>query len=41
MVGVVEGVFGWLTVLHSGEVDAAARVSRLWPHHGHSVIPFP
>lgn len=40
MVRIVEGILGWLIVLHSGEVDTAPRVSRLWPHHGHSIIPF-
>lgn len=24
MVGVVQGILGWLTVLHSGEVDTAS-----------------
>lgn len=38
MVGVVEGILGWLIVLHSGEVDTASRVSRLWSHHGHAII---
>lgn len=40
VVGVVQGILGWLTVLHSGEVDTASRVSWLWPHHRHSVISF-
>lgn len=41
VVGVVEGVLGGLIVLDSGEVDTAPRVSRLWTHHGHTIISFP